>query len=235
MGYSFRLYDSIHDVPLDAWRSLQHNETDLYMTPGFIGTVEATMGATGRFWSLLIDDDNGRPAASACLSLYPLDAALLCPPRPRQVLEGIRRVWASCLKFPILFCGLPVSAGQNHLRIADGADTREVFRQLDAALTRLAAQVKSAAIVIIISGVYERTTGKYKEPVRDERTGSDCLSGIKYVHMEAGHASQNVYLQATSLRLGTVAIGALSEGEVRQITGMPDDERPLYIMPVGRI
>jgi nitroreductase len=53
--------------------------------------------------------------------------------------------------------------------------------------------------------------------------------------MEAGHASQNVYLQAASLRLGTVAVGALSEDEVRQITGMPADERPLYIMPVGRI
>jgi SagB-type dehydrogenase family enzyme len=95
--------------------------------------------------------------------------------------------------------------------------------------------VKDGAIVIIISGVYERTTGKYKEHLHDERTGSDYLSGIKYVHMEAGHASQNVYLQAASLRLGTVAIGALSEDEVRRITGMPDDERPLYIMPVGRV
>lgn len=52
--------------------------------------------------------------------------------------------------------------------------------------------------------------------------------------MEAGHASQNVYLQAESLGLGTVAIGALSDGDVRQIMGMMDDERPLYIMPVGR-
>jgi SagB-type dehydrogenase family enzyme len=94
--------------------------------------------------------------------------------------------------------------------------------------------VKDGAIMIIISGVCERTTGKYKEPLRDERTGSDYLSGIKYVHMEAGHASQNVYLQATSLGLGTVAVGALSEDEVRRIAGMRDDERPLYVMPVGR-
>jgi SagB-type dehydrogenase family enzyme len=116
------------------------------------------------------------------------------------------------------------------LKTADG-DRR-------ADLSRAAAgqqSVKDGAIAIVISGVYERTTEKYKEPIRDERTGSDYLSGIKYVHMEAGHASQNVYLQAASLRLGTVAIGALAEDEVRRILGMPGDERPLYIMPVGRV
>jgi SagB-type dehydrogenase family enzyme len=114
--------------------------------------------------------------------------------------------------------------------------TAEGDRRAD--LSRAAAgqqSVKDGAIVIVISGAFERTTGKYKEPLHDARTGSDYLSGIKYVHMEAGHASQNVYLQAASLRLGTVAVGALSEDEVRQITGMPADERPLYIMPVGRI
>jgi nitroreductase len=52
--------------------------------------------------------------------------------------------------------------------------------------------------------------------------------------MEAGHAAQNVYLQAASLRLGTVAVGAFSDDAVRKATGMPDGEQPLYIMPVGR-
>jgi nitroreductase len=46
--------------------------------------------------------------------------------------------------------------------------------------------------------------------------------------------SQNVYLESVSLGLGTVAIGAFSEDGVRRIAGMPDDERPLYLMPVGR-
>ncbi len=90
----------------------------------------------------------------------------------------------------------------------------------DAALGQ--ASVKNGALDIVIAGVYERTTGKYGE------------SGIKYVHMEAGHAAQNVYLQATSLRLGTVSIGAFSEDGVRKAIGMRGDERPLYIMPVGR-
>jgi SagB-type dehydrogenase family enzyme len=94
--------------------------------------------------------------------------------------------------------------------------------------------VRAGAIVIVISGVYERTTGKYREPIRDERTGSGFPGGVKYVHMEAGHASQNVCLQAESLGLGTVTIGALSDDDVRRIIGMPGEERPLYLMPVGK-
>lgn len=94
--------------------------------------------------------------------------------------------------------------------------------------------IRTGAIDIVIAGVYERATGKYGARLHDERTGSSYPAGVRYVHMEAGHASQNVYLQAESLGLGTVAIGALSDGDVRQIMGMMDDERPLYIMPVGR-
>jgi SagB-type dehydrogenase family enzyme len=106
-----------------------------------------------------------------------------------------------------------------------------------AALSRAAigqSSVEDGAIVMVIAGVYERTTGKYDTPVHDERAKSDYPAGVKYVHMEAGHASQNVYLESVSLGLGTVAIGAFSEEGVRSVTGMPDEERPLYLMPVGR-
>ncbi len=95
--------------------------------------------------------------------------------------------------------------------------------------------IKNAAIVLIIAGVYERTTGKYDTPLHDAGTGSDYPAGVKYVHMEAGHASQNVYLESVSRGLGTVAIGAFSEDGVRQAAGMPGEERPLYLMPVGRV
>jgi len=82
--------------------------------------------------------------------------------------------------------------------------------------------VKLGSIVLVFAAVYERTTGKY---------GS---RGIPYVHMEVGHAAQNVYLQAVSLELGTVFIGAFSDGRVKDLLTMPDAEHPLGIMPVGR-
>lgn len=82
--------------------------------------------------------------------------------------------------------------------------------------------VKDAAIDILISAIYERTTQKYGE------------RGMRYVHMEAGHAAQNIYLQATALDLGTVTIGAFYDDRVKDVMGMPENEAPLYIMPVGR-
>jgi SagB-type dehydrogenase family enzyme len=90
----------------------------------------------------------------------------------------------------------------------------------DAALGQ--SSIRRSAAVIVLSGVYERTTEKYGE------------RGIRYVHMEVGHAAQNIYLQAVSLGLGTVVIGAFRDEAVKRIFKMAGGEMPLYIMPVGR-
>lgn len=82
--------------------------------------------------------------------------------------------------------------------------------------------VKNAAIDIVICAVYERTTDRYGK------------RGIRYVHMEVGHVGQNIYLMATALNLGTVAVGAFHDERVAEIIGAMDNEHPLYIMPVGR-
>ncbi len=82
--------------------------------------------------------------------------------------------------------------------------------------------VREAAIDIVIAAVYERTTKKYGD------------RGVKYTHMEAGHAAQNIYLQAAALDLGMVTIGAFYDDRVKDILGMPKNESPLYVIPVGR-
>ena len=82
--------------------------------------------------------------------------------------------------------------------------------------------VKEGAIDIVIAAVYERTTKKYGD------------RGVRYIHMEAGHAAQNIYLQAVALDLGMVTIGAFYDDRVKDILGMPRNETPLYVIPVGR-
>jgi SagB-type dehydrogenase family enzyme len=57
--------------------------------------------------------------------------------------------------------------------------------------------------------------------------------GIMYTHMEAGHISQNIYLQCVSLGLGTCAVGAFDESAIAGILMLPDNETALYLMPVG--
>jgi len=82
--------------------------------------------------------------------------------------------------------------------------------------------VKKAAASLVFCAIYKRITTKYGE------------RGIRYVHMEVGHAAQNVHLQAVSLNLGTVVIGAFNDDGVKKVINMPKDETPLYIMPVGK-
>jgi SagB-type dehydrogenase family enzyme len=96
-------------------------------------------------------------------------------------------------------------------------DLREALS--DAALEQI--WVSTAPVNIVISAVYERTTHRYGE------------RGIRYVHMEVGHAAENIYLQATALHLGVVVIGAFHDEQVHTLLSLPEDEKPLYIIPVG--
>jgi nitroreductase len=51
--------------------------------------------------------------------------------------------------------------------------------------------------------------------------------------MEAGHAAQNLLLEAVALHLGAVPIGAFYDEEVQAALGLPSDHEPLYLVPVG--
>ena len=82
--------------------------------------------------------------------------------------------------------------------------------------------VADGAIDIVFAAVYGRTAVKYGE------------RATRYVHMEIGHAAQNVFLQAGALDLGAAVIGAFFDEEVEKVVQMERDERALYIMPVGR-
>ncbi|MBD3370487.1 SagB/ThcOx family dehydrogenase [Candidatus Fermentibacteria bacterium] len=103
-----------------------------------------------------------------------------------------------------------------------------LVRESEADLTELAEAalgqgcVREAAAVIVLAAVYERVTDVYG------------TRGKRYVHMEVGHTSQNIYLQCETLGLGTVAVGAFEDSEVAELLGLPSDQKPLYLMPVGR-
>ena len=57
--------------------------------------------------------------------------------------------------------------------------------------------------------------------------------GERYVHIEAGHAAENVCLQAVALGLGTTVVGAFSDAEVKRLLGL-GEEGPLLLIPVGK-
>ena len=81
--------------------------------------------------------------------------------------------------------------------------------------------IGDAPVVFVVAAVYERTAGKYG--ARAER----------YVHMEVGHAAENLLLQAVALDLGAVVIGAFNDNQVQRALDLPGEHAPLYLIPVG--
>lgn len=81
--------------------------------------------------------------------------------------------------------------------------------------------VLEAPAVFVITGVESRTAERY-----GDRAG-------RYVLLEAGHAAQNLLLQATALGLGAVPVGAFRDDDLARVLGLPGEERPLYLIPVG--
>lgn len=82
--------------------------------------------------------------------------------------------------------------------------------------------IQDAAIDLVIAANYQKTHSKYGN--RSER----------FVDMEAGHVAENIYLQSVSLVLGTVSLGVFDETAVKRTLGLPREEVPVYIMPVGK-
>lgn len=104
--------------------------------------------------------------------------------------------------------------------------TRRSRDDLRVALGRAAlsqASVSEAPVILVIAAEYARTEVKY---------GRD--RGPRYVHMEVGHAAQNVLLEAVALGLAAVPIGAFDDAQVRAVLGLPERQEPLYLIPVGR-
>ena len=82
--------------------------------------------------------------------------------------------------------------------------------------------IRKAPVSIFYSAVYSRMEERYGDRGRD-----------RYVCMDLGHSAQNIYLQAEALNLGTCAVGAFIDEKVAEVLQLQEEEKPLYIMPVG--
>lgn len=100
-----------------------------------------------------------------------------------------------------------LSSGDNRKLLADAALGQE--------------QINSAAAIIIITALPERTTWKYGE------------RGKRYVQIEVGHSAQNVMLQAEALEIGVCPIGAFQDEKVKKVLGLTNEE-PFYILTLGK-
>jgi SagB-type dehydrogenase family enzyme len=104
--------------------------------------------------------------------------------------------------------GLEQTLGQDiRIRLAAAALDQEV--------------VAEAACDIIVAGAVKKLAAKYRNKAK------------RYMLLEAGHIAQNIQLQAVSLKLGSVPVGAFNIRDVNKACRLPSNLEPLYIICVG--
>jgi len=82
--------------------------------------------------------------------------------------------------------------------------------------------VGSSPVTLILTARFDRSTVKYGD------------RGYRYIYIEAGAICENIYLEATSLGLGTVAVGAFNDDSLNRLLEIDGaDEAALLVMPLG--
>jgi SagB-type dehydrogenase family enzyme len=81
--------------------------------------------------------------------------------------------------------------------------------------------VAEAPLVVVVAAVPARTEARYG------------ARAARYVALEAGHAAQNLLLEAVALGLVGVPVGSFDDEAVAELVGLGDGEEPLYLLPIG--
>jgi nitroreductase len=83
-------------------------------------------------------------------------------------------------------------------------------------------QVLAAPLTIVLAGSVERLSSRV-----------DPSRALRYLVLEAGHAGQNVLLEATALGLVGVPMGSFDDEAVRRVVRLAPDFAPFEMISVG--
>ena len=108
-------------------------------------------------------------------------------------------------------------SASHDLVLAQAGDRRA---ELTAAPGRPAGWAANAPMLVVFAVAWDRASRRFG--ARTER----------YAAMEVGFASQNVYLEAAALGLGTTFMGGYNDSAMTRV--LAAEERPMGVMPVGR-
>lgn len=82
--------------------------------------------------------------------------------------------------------------------------------------------IEKAPIAFIFCADPQRMMARYRE------------RAWLYIHLEAGMAGENLMLCAVSLELGSCAVGAFWDNKLANLLQLPETQKPLLIIPVGK-
>ncbi len=117
------------------------------------------------------------------------------------------------------------ATGVDHYQPEQHALRRHLTGDLRSAIRGTAlnqAVVGEAPICLVIAATPERAARRYGQ------------RAMRYCLLEAGHVAQNVLLQATTLGLAGVPVGAFEEAKTAEVLKLPPGTEVLYLLPIGR-
>lgn len=140
-----------------------------------------------------------------------------------EPVEGLRTAPSAGALYPLELYFV-TKAGLLHYLPTSHAFKQRLTGDLREELANSALQQQSlrlAPCTAVITAVPERTARKYG------------TRATRYVAIEAGHAAQNLLLEATSHGLVGVPIGAFEDDKLGRLLGLQPSEEPLYLIAIG--
>ena len=137
---------------------------------------------------------------------------------------GYRTTPSAGARYPLELYAITATDLMHYLpaghRVEQRADTTTLAALPDTAFGQ--EFVGSAPLVVVVAADPARTEQEYGAMAGD------------LVNREAGHAAQNLLLQATALGLAAVPVGGFDPAAVARLLALPPGETVLYLIPVGR-
>ena len=82
--------------------------------------------------------------------------------------------------------------------------------------------LEGAPCIFVVAGIYARLEPRFAD------------RSARYLHFEVGHVVENICLQAVALGLGSTVVGSFKDDLLKEAVGMPADESPFAVVPVGK-
>jgi len=84
-------------------------------------------------------------------------------------------------------------------------------------------QIMQSPGVFVFTAVFERMGAKPDDP-----------RAARWIYVEAGHAAQNLLLEAVALGLAGVPMGGFDDKQLQENLPLPADHRPVYMVAIGQ-
>ena len=138
--------------------------------------------------------------------------------------DGHRTAPSAGARYPLELYAVTATELMHYLpaghRVEQRADTTILGALPEAAFDQ--EFVGNAPLVVVIAADPARTEQEYGAMAGD------------LVQREAGHAAQNILLQATALGLVAVPVGGFDPATVEGLLALPPDQAVQYLIPIGR-